>query len=187
MPKTTTAVPEPPADAVAADAHWTATLERLRNRKLATTPLRLWDDIGLKQAFNGIQERAAKAALMAAANPDSESHRIVADTAAAELANATVGADKVSTVLTFRALPGETFTDLVKAHPPTPEQADQAPNSEWNAETFPPALIAAANVDGITEDQAIEFLATWGHADRLALFDAALTPQTERRADLGKG
>ncbi|MFD4397200.1 hypothetical protein [Kitasatospora sp. NPDC058478] len=189
MPKTTTnaALPEPPAAAVAADAHWALKLAKLRTRQLAEVPVRLWDDVNVRQAFEAIRERAANAALMAAADPEDESRRIVAEAAAAELEDATTGADRFSTLLTFRALPGEAFADLIKAHPPTPEEAERDSTAEWNDKTFPPALIAAASVDGITEEQAAEFLATWGHTDRLALWEGAWSSQITRRADVGKG
>ncbi|MFI8085931.1 hypothetical protein ACIF6L_34715 [Kitasatospora sp. NPDC086009] len=192
MPKTTTAtaetaLPEPPAAAVAADAHWAAKLERLRNRPLATAVLRLWDDVALKTAFNAIEERAARAALMAAATPEDESRRIVAEAAAAELADAKAGADQVATTLTFRALPGSAYPDLVRAHPPTPEQVEEDPEVSWNVDTFPAALIAASNTDGIDEELAAEFMRSWGHADRVDLFQAALSVQSQSRGDLGKG
>ncbi|MER7707244.1 hypothetical protein ABTX81_30625 [Kitasatospora sp. NPDC097605] len=193
-PKTTTTTPtagtvdpEPPAAAVAADAHWAATLEKLRNRKLAEKVLRLWDDSELKRAFNDIEARAAEAALLAAADPADKVRRAAAVAAEATLADAVKGADAVTIKLRFRALPGDAFVKLIEEHPPTPEQLDKDSDTEWNPETFPPVLIAAASVDGITEEQAQGFMTTWGHRDRQDLFSAALAPQVDRRGDLGKG
>ncbi|WP_329492523.1 hypothetical protein OG618_37150 (plasmid) [Kitasatospora sp. NBC_01246] len=187
MPKTTVTTPQPPAAVVAADAHWSATLQRLHNRQPAQSTLRLWEDSALKEAFNEVERRAARTALLAEAHPDDDAKRAAADAAAADLADAVQAADRVSVTLRFRALPGPAFEDLVEEHPPTPAQAEKDPGIEWNPKTFPAALIAAASVDGITPEQAAEFMATWGTADRADLFRGALGPQTERRGDLGKG
>ncbi|MER5302129.1 hypothetical protein ABT039_22100 [Streptomyces lasiicapitis] len=176
--------PEPPAAAVAADAHWAKKMARLRSRKAAEVPLHLWQDQALRGAFEETRHAARHARQLADADPASTALAEEADAAeqAAEQARAAHEAD--CDVLVFRALPGGVFTELVKAHPPTEEQADAG--SDWNEDSFPAALIAAASTDPMTEEDAAELLAEWGMADRAALFQSALSAQNARRSDWGK-
>ena len=177
----------PPADAVARDPHWSAKLERLRNRRLPVATLRLWDDPAHKEALEGLVKEAARAELYAAGD---RSNKILAAAAVAAVAardKALAGADELSDTLSFRGLPGTGFGDLVKEHPPTEDQLEESPNQEWNHLTFPAALISATSVEELTVEDAQHLLDTWAQADRITLFDAALAPQKQDRADLGKG
>lgn len=65
----------------------------------------------------------------------------------------------------FRGLGRKAFTDLIAAHPVTPEQQEQAGDVDlpWNVETFPPALVALTCVEpkGVTEDAAYRASVTW--------------------------
>lgn len=176
---------EPPAAAVAADPHWAAKMARLRARKAAEVPLYLWQDPEIRDAFEEARREAKNLRQLADADPGNKA--LVQEAKAAEATLETVRAayEADCEVLTFRALPGDTFTELVKQHPPTEEQAETG--SDWNEDTFPAALIAAASVDGMSEEDAAVLLAEWGMADRVELFQAALAAQNAKRADWGKG
>ncbi|MEU2453902.1 hypothetical protein ABZ605_27965 [Streptomyces sp. NPDC012765] len=176
---------EPPAAAVAADAHWTAKMARLRSRKAAEVPLYLWQDQAVRDAFEEALRKARTARQLAdgdKANRALAKEAVEAE-AALEEARATYEAD--CEVLTFRALPGEAFAELIKKHPATEDQAEAG--SDWNEDTFPAALVSAASVDGMSEEDAAELLAEWGMADRVELFQAALAAQQAKRSDWGKG
>jgi hypothetical protein len=70
-------------------------------------------------------------------------------------------------------------------HPPTEEQAED--NMVVNVETIGPDLIAASSMDGITAQDAAEYLETWSEGEAAALFNTAWGVQGEARMDLGKG
>lgn len=182
------AAPEPPASAVAADAHWAATRERLRNRKPVKAVLRVCDDDSLKAA----RDDAARAHRMAAAQVENEATgagreraQKVLDAAEKALADAQRAVDAATIALTFQSLPRTEFEDLIKAHPPTEEQAEDG--DVWNIDTFAPALVAASSVDGMAVEDAQFFIAEWSAAEARSLFDAALGVQQTNRMDLGKG
>ncbi|MFB7649465.1 hypothetical protein ACFC0S_16500 [Streptomyces sp. NPDC056084] len=176
---------EPPAAAVAADAHWSAKMARLRARRAAEVPLYLWQDAEVRERFEEARREAASVQQLAEADPSNTALATEAKAAQAVLAEARAAYEADCEVLTFRALPGDTFSDLVRQYPPTEEQAESG--SDWNEDLFPAALISAASVDGMTEDEAAELLATWGMADRVELFQAALAAQNTKRSDWGKG
>lgn len=67
-----------------------------------------------------------------------------------------VNRDGGTAELKFRALPRRAYRDLLDAHPSTEEGTD------WNMETFPPALIAACSIDPVfTVEQATEMWEEW--------------------------
>ncbi|WP_435058522.1 hypothetical protein [Streptomyces sp. bgisy060] len=175
---------EPPAAAVAADAHWAKKMERLRARAAAEVPLYLWQDQALRDAFEDARREARHARQLADADPGNKALAAEARAAEQTLEEARAAHQADCELLTFRALPGDTYSDLVKEHPPTEEQAEEG--SDWNEDTFPAALIAASSVDPMTEDDARLLLTEWGMADRVALFQAALAAQNTRRSDWGK-
>ncbi|MFJ2752640.1 hypothetical protein [Streptomyces sp. NPDC087297] len=176
---------EPPAAAVAADAHWAAKMARLRARKAAEVPLYLWQDQQLRDRFEEALRAARTARQFADADKSNRALAKEADEAEAALKEARATYEADCEVLLFRALPGDAFTALIKEHPPTEEQAEAG--SDWNEDTFPAALISAASVDGMSEEDAAELLAEWGMADRVELFQAALAAQQAKRSDWGKG
>ncbi|MEU9774572.1 MULTISPECIES: hypothetical protein [unclassified Streptomyces] len=176
---------EPPAAAVAADAHWSAKMARLRARKAAEVPLYLWQDPEIRDRFEEARREARNARQLADSDPTNKVLKQEATAAETALEAARAAYEADCEVLTFRALPGDSFSDLVKEHPPTEEQADSG--SDWNEDTFPAALIAASSVDGMTEDDAAVLLSEWGMADRVELFQAALAAQNTKRSDWGKG
>ena len=105
---------------------------------------------------------------------------------------------------TFRGIGRKAFERLKEDHPPTPEQQKQAQEQglaagleaeltrlQWDADKFPPALVAAASLDPkISHDEAWQLFHVsedWNEAEVTALFVAALSAQQARdSADLGK-
>lgn len=175
---------QPPAAAVAQDAHWASTLERLRSRQRPTAPLRICDDQAVKEtlALAQFEQRTAQRQLDGDTSPEAKK---ALKSAEAAVAKAQAAVDDATILLTFRALERTDLDALKKEHPATEEQAEDG--YEFNVDTFGPALVAAANIDGMTEDQAREFLETWADAEAGALFQAAWGVQLESRLDLGKG
>jgi len=196
---------EPPAVAVAKDAHWAAKMARLRARKLPERTLSICDDADAKTAVTeaAMALATARAAAMAecaeqgireeqrdawvASNP-----QVLAADAA--LSGAQDALEAVTLTLTFRALPRPVWEQLLREHAPTEAQADQG--MEYNVETFPAALVFACHVerdeagevvDGMSVADAQELLDTWADAEAKALFTAALLINQTLRADLGKG
>ncbi|WP_329131551.1 hypothetical protein OG552_10500 [Streptomyces sp. NBC_01476] len=189
---TAPAQPDPPAAAVALDAHWAAKRERLQSRTNATAKLRICDDEDLKDDLAEAQRTHRQAeALVEALTEDPSSSDRLADAKKALAAcgravqKAQAAVDGASTFLVFRALPRPEYEALIKAHPPTEEQAEEG--EPWNIDTLAPALISAASVDGMPVEDATHYLDTWGPAESIALWQAAYSVQNKNRTDLGKG
>lgn len=184
MPRTTTSA-EPPAEAVAKDAHWTATRERLRNRKRPTATMTICDDHTVKQALDEARRLQRRAALQLEAEPDNEILRTALAGADERLAAAQTAFDEAAIVLRFQALERPAFEDLKKKYPPTEEQAEDG--LIINPESLGPPLIAASSLDGITEDDARDYLDTWNESEAAQLFQTAWDVQGIVRFDVGKG
>ncbi|MFJ1993074.1 hypothetical protein [Streptomyces asiaticus] len=180
-----TTTTEPPANAVAKDAHWAKTLERLRNRNRPTLKLTICDDQAAKAALATAQYAERRIKDTAEADPESPESKKAVRAAAAEVKKAQAVVDEASIVLTFRALERTALAELKEQHPATEEQAEDG--YEFNVDTLGPALVAASSVDGLTEDDARLFLETWSDAEAEALLAAAFNVQRETRLDLGKG
>jgi hypothetical protein len=201
----TTTPAQPPAGAVAKDAHWSAKMARLRARKLAERTVSICDDTDAKTAVTEAAVALAKARAAALAECTEQGIReeqrdafvasnpqvVAAD---AGLTGAQEALAEATLTLTFRALPRPVWEQLLRDHAPSEAQADQV--MEYNVETFPAALIAAchvkrdaggAEVDGMSEADAQELLDTWSDGDAKALFTAALVINQTLRADLGNG
>lgn len=196
---------EPPAGAVARDAHWSAKMARLRARKLPSRTLSFCDDEDAKSAVTEAALTLAKA--RAAALAECTEQGIGEDQRDAWVASnprvlaadaALTGAQHVlagaTMTLTFRALPRPVWEQLLLDHAPSEAQADKG--MEYNVDTFPAALIAACHVErdaggaeaeGMSEADAQELLDTWADAEAKALFTAALVINQTLRANLGKG
>ncbi|GHE80161.1 hypothetical protein GCM10014715_39420 [Streptomyces spiralis] len=196
---------QPPAAAVAKDAHWSAKMARLRARKLPESTLSICDDEAVKVAVADAALELAKARAAAVAEcveqGISEDKReawvasnpqvVAADVA---LTRAQDAQAEATLVLTFRALPRPVWEQLLRDHAPTEAQADKG--MEYNVDTFPAAVISAchverdesgAEVDGMSVADAQELLDAWPDAEAKALFTAALVVNQTLRADLGKG
>lgn len=179
-----TATPTPPAAAVAADAHWAAKMERLRNRAMAETTFVICDDQEVRDRYNRAQRAFDLAETYAKAHPKDREAAADLATATGERDEAKTAYDQVAIPVRFRALPRPALEAVYKAHPAS--EAETEEGKEWG-EGFPAALIAAASVDGMTEPEARELLEAWSLAEANAMFNAAYGVQNTTRADLGKG
>ncbi|MEU6054235.1 hypothetical protein ABZ829_27915 [Streptomyces xanthochromogenes] len=185
MPATKNTTPvEPPAAAVAADAHWAAKMKRLRDRTLAETVFTICDDRDIAERRATAQYDLDRARDEAKAQPGDPDVAARLEAAASELEQAQAAYDQVAIPLRFRALPRLALEALYKAHKPSEEEATEG--AEWGA-GFPAALVSAASVDGMSETDAQDLLDTWSLAEANALFHAAHGVQQTTRADLGKG
>lgn len=181
---TTTRKPEPPAQAVAADAHWAQKMARLRDRQLAETTFVICDDPDVRTRFQRAQRAHELSQAYVKEHPDDTDAAAEAVKASVEFDEAKSAYDQVAIPLRFRALPRKAFEALTKQHQPSEADADEG--QEW-ADTFYAALIAAASVDGMTEPEAQELLDSWSLSEARAMFNAAFSVQNTTRADLGKG
>lgn len=105
--------------------------------------------------------------------------------AAAELADAQQAYDKHTVVLRFTALDRKDLEALMKLHPPTEENEERG--EDFDIDTFAPALICAASMDGMPVEAAAKYLSTWPTSEATDLWQAAWGIQHIRRTDLGKG
>lgn len=114
---------------------------------------------------------------------------------------ASVLVDGAEVVFTFRSIGRGPFNRLQDEHPPTSSQQtralaearalglpDRLARLRWDADTFPPALVAAAAMDPvISSDEAAAMFDDdgWNEAELTALFAAAVAAQTERDLPAG--
>lgn len=182
---TTKTKPDPPAAAVAADAHWAATREKLRGRHRPIAPLTICDDPDVKKDLEQAKFLVRRVEAQLVESPDDDGLKKDLATATTSLEQAQQAFDEVAIRLQFQALRRPDFEDLKKQHPPTEEQAEE--NFVVNVETLGPELIAASSLDGITVDDAKYYLAEWSEGEASALFNAAWGIQSGVRMDLGKG
>lgn len=182
--KTTQTKPQPPAAAVAADAHWAAKMQRLRDRQLAETTFVICDDPDVRTRYQRAQRAHDLAQTYLKDHPDDAEAAVEAAKTAVEYGEAKTAYDQVAVPLRFRALPRKALEALYKEHKPSEAEADEG--KEW-ADTFHAALIGASSVDGMSEEEAQELLDTWSLSEANALFNAAFSVQNTTRADLGKG
>lgn len=182
---TTPAKPEPPAAAVAADPHWAATRDKLRNRQRPTASLVICDDADVKKALEDAKFVVRRVTASLESEPNDSGLKKDLAAAQTSLDAAQAAFDEVAIVLRFQALRRPDFEDLKKDHPPTEEQAEEG--LAVNVETLGPALIAACSLDGITADDAAYYLAEWSEGEASAMFNTAWNMQSGARMDLGKG
>lgn len=177
--------PEPPAAAVAADAHWTATREKLRNRQRPIAPLTICDDLDVKKAYEEAKFVLRRVSAELEASPGDPALKRDKEAAQAALDAAKAVYDDVAIVLRFQAMRGPDFEDLKKAHPPTESQAEDG--YAVNPETIAPVLIEACSLDGITAADATYYRQEWAEGEANALFTTCWNLQSNVRMDAGKG
>lgn len=152
-----------------------------------------------QRVLDQLEERAQ-------ANPGELGLQVSRDEAQAELERLQQEAVESGDVVTFtfRSIGRKAYERLIEEHPPTEQQEKDAREEglaagltaqlsrlSWNADTFPPALIAAASVHPkISHDEAWEIYHVsedWNNAELAALFITARDAQQGRDvADLGK-
>lgn len=88
----------------------------------------------------------------------------------------------------FRSIGRKAFSKIIDEHPPTAKQLaaeeDVANKPEWNVDTFPQALVAAASVSPrLTEAETEEMWdsADWSMVELNDLFSTAIQAQNTRR------
>lgn len=175
----------PPQNAVDRDPHWTQTRARLAARQRPIAKMTICDDNELKQRLAIAQNVARRAKAAAEDTPGDKDLKKLQTQAEKELEAAQAAFDEAAIVLRFQALRRPDFEALKKEHPATEEQAEDG--LAFNPETLGPELIAAASLDGITVEEAAEYLTEWAEGEAAQLFDTAWQVQGETRADLGKG
>lgn len=108
----------------------------------------------------------------------------------AEIAELTLRASEEAVVFTVKALPGETFDEIKREHPPSAEQMDayreQVKSMPWatapemNPATMGPDLLAACLVaPEMTEEEIREFWAESSKGEQNQLWNLALGVQVE--------
>ena len=157
--------------------------DRLKARVRPTARMTICDDPTAKQALRDA-EFALRAAEAAAKETGTPATRAAVKKAKAELETAQAAFTKAAIVLRFQALERRVWEALRAKHKPTEEQAEDG--EMFNAETLAPELIAAASLDGITIDEAREYMTTWGTGEALTLYNTAFNVQGEIRMDVGK-
>ena len=177
--------PQPPQNAVDRDPHWTATRARLAARQRPVLKMTICDDQTVKDRLANAQYTERRARIASEANPDDKDLKKALTMAEKELAEAQQAFDEAAIVLRFQALRRPDFEELKRKHPATEEQAEDG--MQFNPETLGPVLISQSSLDGITEEEAAEYLTEWGEGEAAQLFDTAWNVQGETRADLGKG
>ncbi len=88
--------------------------------------------------------------------------------------------EKSIVVFTFKSIGRLNYDELVSQHPPTKDAKKDG--ADFNAETFPPALLAAAcSNPEISIEEAVEMFddPDWNNAELRALFFGALEVNTE--------
>lgn len=169
---------------------WATLAKRLDALKPAVATFTICDDPDLRARLNDAKNAADEAdATLKTLATDEEAARplleLRAKQATAELAEAQKAFDKAAIRLRFQALPRQELEALQNAHPAS-EKEEEA-GEEYAMDTFAPALISAASLDGMPAEYAKQALDTWSAADAQALWRAAWGIQHTSRTDLGKG
>lgn len=182
---TATSKPEPPQTAVDRDPHWATTRQRLAARQRPILTMTICDDQQVKDRLATAQYAERRARAVAEDAPADKDLKKLHTAAQKELDAAQAVFDATAIVLRFQGLRRPDFEALKKAHPPTEEQAEDG--MAFNPESLAPELVAASSLDGITVEEAAEYLTEWSESEAAQLFDVAWQAQGESRADLGKG
>ena len=169
---------------------WADKQKRLDAMPRATATLRLYDDPSVRDRYQAAKKAAERAAEYLASLPqdaDKDARALVQNQvkeANTTLEAATQERDAHSEVLTFQALERGHLEALVAQHPATEE--DEERGTEFHHDTFAPALIAAASVDGMPLEYAAQALKSWSLQDSNDLWTTAWGVQRQKRTDLGK-
>lgn len=170
-------------------------LDHLKSRKKPVTkrvPIVLDSDIAdaYEEAKAAYEE--AKRLDSVRSTDDTRSALVVAEE---KLEEARALAEENTAEFVLRSIGRKPFELLVDEHPPTEKQKAEAKKAgseiNWNADTFPPALVAACLVEPqMSADDVLEMWDSpdWNQAELLSLFFGAMDANQNRRMiDLGKG
>lgn len=171
---------------------WGAIEQRLSTIKKPTSTYKLCPDPDLRDRHQEAQEKAdgVRRYLEGLPKSTAKDARSLAEkelaAAQAELAQVQEEYDAAVVTLTFQALERQQLAELQKKHPPL-EEDEERNLTGFHWDTFAPALISAASVDGMPLDYAVQAMQTWTLTDAQDLWNAAWGVQQRRRTDLGKG
>lgn len=171
---------------------WAEKKKRLAAFKKPTSVLRLCEDPAIRDRYHAARRDAESAAAYLArmkdqSDVDADALAMVEKqhkAAQAELRAAQKAYDAATVTLTFQALERQELEALQRKHPAGEDE--EADGQDTAFDGFAPALIAAASLDGMPEDDARDALNTWPTGDADALWEAAWSVQRTKRSDLGK-
>ncbi len=175
-------------------------------KKPVTRSVEIFLDSDVATEINRAQTRLNDLEERLSQSPQRRDLQIKRDHAEAELERLQAEAAETGAVATFffRAIGRKAYEKLIEEHPATEEQqrearerganaglAPQLARLHWNADTFPPALIAAASYEPkISHEEAWEIFHVsedWNEGELTTLFVTARSAQEGRDvADLGK-
>jgi hypothetical protein len=170
---------------------WDALEKRLDQVKKPVRTFTLCQDTDIRDRLHRAQHADDKAQkLLADLDKDTEPdvraiYAKEAKDTAAELAAAKKAYDDHVIVLRFTALERTHLEKLQADNPPS--ETDEARGDAYAMDTFAPALISAASLDGMPAAKAQQYLDTWATGDANGLWQAAWSVQHTQRTDLGKG
>lgn len=170
---------------------WDTLQKRLDNVKKPVSTLRLCDDADIRDRYLTAKRNAEQAdsyakALTEDTDPDARAALDKqAKDAADELTAAKKAYDAHTITLRFTALERRELEQLQSKHPASEE--DEERGNDYAFDTFAPALISAASLDGMPLDYAAHCMQSWTAGDSAALWRAAWSIQHQQRTDLGKG
>jgi len=166
---------------------WDHLKKRLDDIQPAVATFTICDDPDLRDRLAAAKKEAreAEAAWNSAADVVKDMVKKRLERARTALDDAQAAFDTRAVTLRFKSLPREELEALEREHPATEEQ--EADGEAWNRDTFPPALISAASLDGMPVEDAADYMAKWPIADFQDLWSAAYGIQNHRRTDVGKG
>jgi hypothetical protein len=173
------------------NSSWDSLQKRLDARGKPTRTLSLCDDPDIRDRYQAARQAAERADTFLASLPkdaDKEARTQLAkeaEQAHTDLEAARAEYEAHTVTLTFTALERASLEALQAAHPATEE--DEERGTDFHFDTFAPALIAAASLDGMPVEYASNAMRTWSLADSDDLWAAAWSVQRSRRTDLGKG
>jgi len=171
--------------------NWDALKKRLDKVKKPVSAFHLCEDPDIRDRYQAAKKAADRTAAYLKSLPDDTGAdaRALAQKRAMEAASELAAVDpeyQAATItLRFTALERAALEALQNAHPASEEE--EAAGTAFAYDTFAPALISAASLDGMPVEDAAHFLNTWTAADAQALFNAAWSVQHTQRTDLGKG
>lgn len=171
---------------------WDAIQKQLDSMPKPTQPLRLCSDPEIRDRYQQAKQTAQRAQdYLNSLGKDADKDALTlvrkqVKEAQDALAKAQADYDAHTVTLTFQALERDQFKELIKEHPPTEEDEAQDSNADFHFDTFAPALISAASLDGMPLEYAQHAMKTWALDDWTSLWGAAWLVQQRKRTDLGK-
>lgn len=171
-------------------SNWDALQARLDKVKKPVSTFRLCDDADIRDRYLTAQRDAEQADAYLKSLPegaDADARALVdrqAKDTKTELAAAKKAYDAHTITLRFTALERQELEDLQNKHPAS--EQDEEKGNDFASDTFAPALISAASLDGMPVEAASRYLNTWTSGDASALWRAAWNVQHTQRTDLGK-